>query len=640
MKKVSALSIAIATASILGFANQTIVQAQISPKKNVPKNTQQKEQSESRVLVSEVLIVGVTDNLKEIVSNTIKTQPGKTITRAQLQQDINDIFATGYFTNVRAVPEETTTGVRIQFVVEPNPVLRAVKIQNNQALPQEVVNQSFNEQYGKILNLKQLQTGVEKLNKWYQDNGYVLAQVIDSPQVNPDGSVTLQVAEGIIEDIQVQFVNPEGEQAKGKTQPYIITREMQLKPGEIFKRELAQKDLQRVFGLGIFQDINLKLNPAKDPRKVVLVVNVTEGRNFSVSPGGGYSSKSGLFAASSFNLRNLNGRNQSLGADIELSQRDLGFDINYTDPWIGGDPYRTSYNVNGFRKRTFSQIFDGGETEVELANGDRPRVFKTGGNISFRRNLSKKVFDKSEWVASAGLKYQRVEIRDSDGDINAKDALGNDLSFSGDGTDDLLTVPLRLVRDKRNNSLSPTKGSVLRLSTEQSIPIGDASILSNKLSGSYSFYLPTRLTKLTKGCRKSDSKSQQCPQAFAFNLQGGTVIGDLPPYEAFSLGGANSVRGFGEGELGTARSFLQASAEYRFPVFSLLSGALFFDAATDLGTADSVTGNPAGARNKPGNGFGYGLGVRVKSPLGPIRLDYGYNNDGESRVQFGIGERF
>ncbi|MEM7714193.1 MAG: BamA/TamA family outer membrane protein [Cyanobacteria bacterium P01_A01_bin.68] len=640
MKKVSALSIAIATASILGFANQTIVQAQISPNKNVPKNTQQKEQSESRVLVSEVLIVGVTDNLKEVVSNIIKTQPGKTITRAQLQQDINAIFATGFFANVRAVPEETTTGVQIKFVVEPNPVLRAVKIQNNQALPQEVVNQSFNQQYGQILNLKQLQAGVQKLNKWYQDNGYVLAQVIDSPKINPDGTVTLQVAEGVIEDIQVQFVNSEGEEAKGKTQPYIITREMQLKPGEIFKRELAQKDLQRVFGLGIFQDINLKLNPAKDPRKVVLVVNVTEGRNFSVSPGGGYSSKSGLFAASSFNLRNLNGRNQSLGADIELSQRDLGFDINYTDPWIGGDPYRTSYNVNGFRKRTFSQIFDGGETEVELANGDRPRVFKTGGNISFRRNLSKKVFDKSEWVASAGLKYQRVEIRDSDGDINAKDALGNDLSFSGDGTDDLLTVPLRLVRDKRNNSLSPTKGSVLRLSTEQSIPIGDASILSNKLSGSYSFYLPTRLTKLTKGCRKSNSKSQQCPQAFAFNLQGGTVIGDLPPYEAFSLGGANSVRGFGEGELGSARSFLQASAEYRFPVFSLLSGALFFDAATDLGTADSVTGNPAGARNKPGNGFGYGLGVRVKSPLGPIRLDYGYNNDGESRVQFGIGERF
>ncbi|MGB3757507.1 MAG: BamA/TamA family outer membrane protein [Rivularia sp. (in: cyanobacteria)] len=635
MKKISAFSIGIATASILGFVNLGIVKAQTS----VQQNTSQK-QPETQVLVAEVTIDGAKDKLQQIVSQAIQTQAGKTITRAQLQQDINAIFSTGYFANVRVIPEETTAGVRIKFVVEPNPVLRAVKVQSDRVLPQEVINQSFNEQYGQILNLKQFKTGVQKLNKWYQDNGYVLAQVIDSPQINSDGTVILQVAEGVIEDIQVRFVNPEGEEAKGKTQKYIITREMQLKPGEIFRKELAQKDLQRVYGLGIFQDINLKLNPAQDPRKVVLVVNVTEGRNFSVSPGGGYSSRSGLFAASSFNLGNLNGRNQRLGADVEFSQRDIGFDLNYTDPWIAGDPYRTSYSINGFRKRTFSQIFDGGETEVELANGDRPRVFKTGGNISFRRNLSKKVFDKSEWVASAGLKYQRVAIRDSDGNINAKDALGNDLSFSGDGTDDLLTVPLRLVRDKRNSSLSPTKGSVLSLSTEQSIPIGDASILSNKLSGSYSFYIPTRLTKLTKGCRQSNAESQQCPQAFAFNLQGGTVIGDLPPYEAFSLGGANSVRGFGEGELGSARSFVQASAEYRFPVFSLLSGALFFDAATDLGTADSVTGNPAGARDKPGLGFGYGLGVRVKSPLGPIRLDYGYNDDGESRVQFGIGERF
>ncbi|MGB3653678.1 MAG: BamA/TamA family outer membrane protein, partial [Rivularia sp. (in: cyanobacteria)] len=549
------------TASILSFTNPIVVQAQTPAQQNTTK-----EQPETQVLVSEVTVEGV-EGLEQLIYQVIKTQPGKTITRAQLQQDINAIFSTGYFANVRAIPEETSVGVRIKFVVEANPVLRAVKLQSDR-LPQEIINQSFSEQYGQILNFKQFQVGIQKLNKWYQDNGYVLAQVIDSPQINPDGTVILQVAEGVIEDIQVQFVNPEGEETKGKTQKYIITREMQLKPGKIFKKEVAQKDLQRVYGLGIFQDINLKLNPAKDPRKVILIVNVTEGRNFSLSPGGGYSSKGGLFAASSFNLRNLNGRNQRLGANIELSQRDLTFDANFTDPWIAGDSYRTSYTVNAFKNRSFSQIFDGGETEVKLANGDRPRVFRTGGNISFRRNLSKKVFDKSEWVASAGLKYQRVAIRDSDGDINAKDALGNNLSFSGDGTDDLLTVPLRLVRDKRNNSLSPTKGSVLSLSTEQSIPIGDASILSNKLSGSYSFYIPTRLTQLTEECRKTNSETQQCPQAFAFNLQGGTVIGDLPPYEAFSLGGANSVRGFGEGDLGTARSFLQASAEYRFPVFS------------------------------------------------------------------------
>jgi outer membrane protein insertion porin family len=129
-------------------------------------------------------------------------------------------------------------------------------------------------------------------------------------------------------------------------------------------------------------------------------------------------------------------------------------------------------------------------------------------------------------------------------------------------------------------------------------------------------------------------------QALAFNIQAGTVLGDLPPYEAFSLGGSNSVRGYDEGDVGAGRSFVQASAEYRFPIFAVVGGALFVDFASDLGTGDNVPGNPAGVREKPGNGFGYGLGIRVQSPLGPIRVDYGFNDEGDSRLHFGIGERF
>ncbi len=49
---------------------------------------------------------------------------------------------------------------------------------------------------------------------------------------------------------------------------------------------------------------------------------------------------------------------------------------------------------------------------------------------------------------------------------------------------------------------------------------------------------------------------------------------------------------------------------------------------------------PAEVLNKNGSGYGYGLGVRVQSPLGPIRIDYGINDDGDSRINFGIGERF
>jgi len=207
--------------------------------------------------------------------------------------------------------------------------------------------------------------------------------------------------------------------------------------------------------------------------------------------------------------------------------------------------------------------------------------------------------------------------------------LGNLLSFSRSGKDDLFTFQFGAVRDRRNNPVEPTSGSLFRIGDEQSVPLGLGGILLNRIRGSYSQYVPIKLLNFSKG-----------PQALAFNLQAGTVIGDLPPYEAFPLGGTDSVRGYREGDVAAARSFIQATAEYRFPLFSILSGALFFDAATDLGTQNLVPGNPGGVRGKPGSGFGYGVGVRVRSPLGPIRIDYGINDRGNSRIEFGIGERF
>jgi outer membrane protein insertion porin family len=71
-----------------------------------------------------------------------------------------------------------------------------------------------------------------------------------------------------------------------------------------------------------------------------------------------------------------------------------------------------------------------------------------------------------------------------------------------------------------------------------------------------------------------------------------------------------------------------------------VGGVLFVDYGTDLGSADSVIGNPAGARGKPGNGVGYGAGLRIQSPLGAIRIDYGINNNGGNQFSFGLGEKF
>lgn len=633
-------------------------QPQTTPSGTQAPGTQPEEAApEPRALVSEVLVTGATGELQDEVYRVIQTQAGRTTTQSQVQNDINAVFATGFFSDVNARLDNTPLGVRVTFEVTPNPPLTSVQIQGSRVVPPEVVQRIFSPQYGKIANFRDLQTGIKELTSYYQQNGYVLAQVVNAeqPQINPDGTVVLQVAEGEIERIQVRFINKEGNDRdakgnpiRGRTRDFIITRELELKPGSVFNRNTLERDFQRLFGLGIFEDLRPSLDVGEDRSKVVLVVNVVERNTGNIGVAGGFSSASGLFGSVSFGQQNLGGNNQKLNAEVQIGQRDQQFELNFTDPWIAGDPFRTSYTLSLFRRRTISLIFDGGDPEVRLGNADRdrPRVNRTGGGISFSRPLSRNVFERSEWTASLGLQYQRVTVSDADGIRRTRDELGNPLTFSESGKDDLLTTQLVFRRDKRNDALRPTRGSVLQFSTEQSLPIGSGNILFNRLRGSYSFYIPTRLTRFTAGCRDQRPRPGEqpnregCPQAFAFNIQGGTVLGDLPPYEAFPLGGTNSVRGYDEGDVGSGRSYLQATAEYRFPVFSIISGALFVDAATDLGTGDNVPGNPAGVRGKPGSGLGYGVGVRVQSPLGPIRIDWGFNDQGGNNIRFGFGERF
>ncbi len=635
-------------------------QQDITPPGTTPQNqpNQTPEAAEPRVLVSEVFVRSQTgqplpQQLENEVYRVVRTQPGRTTTRSQLQEDINAVFGTGFFSNVQAVPEDTPLGVRVSFVVQPNPVLKDVNIQANvntgvpSVIDPKVVDQIFKNQYGQILNLRDLQQGIQQLTKRYQEQGYVLSQVVGAPQVSQDGIVTLQVAEGVVEDIRVNFRGKEGQETdekgqpiRGRTQPYIVTRELQLQPGQVFNRNTVQRDLQRVFGLGLFEDVNVSLDPGTDPSKVDVIVNVVERNTGSVAAGAGISSASGLFGTISYQEQNLNGRNQKLGAELQVGQRELLFDLRFTDPWIAGDPYRTSYTVNAFRRRSISLIFDGQDEEIETFDpedpteeGDRPRVLRLGGGVTFTRPLSRNPYERAEWTATAGLQYQRVSVRDRDGDLREQgtifqnDTPGEliDLSQSGEGQDDLLLLQLGAIRDKRNNALQPTSGSYFRLGLDQSVPVGLGNIFLTRVRGSYSQYLPVDFTNFTKG-----------PETLAFNVQAGTVLGDLPPYEAFTLGGSNSVRGYEEGALGSGRSFVQASVEYRFPVFSVVSGALFFDVGSDLGSAT----RPAELLDKNGTGYGYGVGVRVQSPLGPIRIDYGINDDGDSRINFGIGERF
>jgi outer membrane protein insertion porin family len=608
--------------------------------------------NQKQVIVSDIIIKNPQGSLDPELESKIRqiltVKAGQPTNREQLEQNLNAIRGLGAFSAVEIIPEDTAKGVKLSFLVTPYGTLQQVQIRTLPANTSSILKQAdidslFQPQYGKKLNAVELQAAIKQLNQLYQKQGYNLAQVTDVEELGADGKLTLVIAEGLIEDVQVRFINKEGalvddkkQPIKGTTRPFIVTREAELKPGKIFNRNTAEKDLRRIYGLGLFDDVRVSFAPGSDPAKVILQLNVIErGKNSNVLAGGGISSTSGLFGSVSYNQLNVGGNAQKLGAEIQVGTRsDVLFDLSFTDPWIATDPNRTSYTANIFQRRSTSLVFDGGKNPGYIPTTppttDIPRIRRWGGGITFNRPLNGDPYSDSAWRGSLGVQYQRVAIQDvNGGGIVPKDTLGGDLSFSKTGQDDLFMVQLGITQDLRNNFTDPTQGTLLKLGLDQSIPLGLGNIFMTRARASFTNYTPVKLINFTPGS-----------QALVFNVQGGTILGDLPPYEAFSLGGTSSIRGYEDGDVGSGRSYLQATAEYRFPLISIVGAGIFADYGTDLGTGSSVPGNPAGLRGKPGSGFGYGAGIRVNSPIGPIRIDYALNNRSESRIQFGIGERF
>ncbi|MGF1497646.1 MAG: BamA/TamA family outer membrane protein [Elainellaceae cyanobacterium] len=580
------------------------------------------------IAVTEVNIAGADADLELLVRELIQVQPGETVTREQLQSDIAIILGTGFFTDATVRLTPGLDGVAVTYGVEPM-VVRSLQLAGAEALTSEVATEIFAPQIGRPVSPQLLEQRAIAIDEWYLDQGYVLSQVVGLIP-DPSGVVTVEVVEPVVGDITFRFldengsgIDEDGEAVEGRTRENFILRELELQPGDVFNQQTVTEDLQELVSLGLFEDaaVELSLDEQDSPPTVDLTYSLQErlARSFQVS--GGVSTELGLFGAVNYRDQNFRGVGEQLRFGTQVGSRGLNFSTGFTSPYRDSNPDRLGYSVNAFRGSTLSRTFS---DEVPLDNGDDARERRLGGGFSVMRPLG-------EWDAELGLNYARTSIRDSDGDLTNTDAEGNQLTISDSGIDDLVTLGFDVTQDRRLNPLNPSGGSILTLGTDQSIPVGNGSIFMNRLRANYAQYVPVGL--LGRG-RLSN------PEVFAFNLQGGAVLGELPPYEAFDLGGTNSIRGYREGEVGSGRTYILASAEYRFPIFGGVGGVLFTDFGSDLGSGSSVQGDPAGERDKPGTGLGYGLGVRIGSPIGLIRADFGFNDNGDSRFHFGFGQRF
>ena len=668
-----------------------------------------------RVLISEVIIEGITghpeeERLQVAAYGAMQVRPGSRVTREELQRDLNAIQATGWFSDVRINPVNGPLGVQVVVQVEPFPTLSSVELDPvSEELPEDVLEEIFSPDYGRTLNLNDLQTRMKELQGWYAEQGYSLARISGPERVSPEGVVTLKLTQGRVADVEVRFLNKEGDATDengdpigGKTKEWVITREISVQPGDTFNRNRLEKDIKRLYGTQLFSDVKVTLKPVpEEPGDVVIVLGIVEQSTGQLSGGLGYSQSQGVFGQVQLQDSNFFGRAWNVGLNVTYGQYGGLANLNFTDPWIKGDRHRTSFRGSLFLSQQVPQVFqsedsgnirtiDGYEdngnkyaydvgrkyqfsdnqkvpgsvnkAEKEYPNrswfdyeGDSFALRKTGGSIAFTRPLNGgDPFKDTPWRVLAGLSLSEVRpinfAADSrvygvstrnfnDGRVKNKDIIC--VSYNCADSNLLTGVRFATTYNNFNNPRNPTSGNFFTASSEQFIGVNEDSPTFNRLRGSYTQFFPVNWLKLHKKCRPKPGEVADCPQAIGFQVKAGTIIGDLPPYEAFCMGGSNSIRGWYDCDLAVARSFGEVTLEYRFPIISVFSGELFVDAGTDFNTQKNVPGKPGLLLNKDGSGVSVGTGVIVGTPVGPLRLEVASKDFTEDwRFNLGVGWKF
>ena len=679
--------------------------------------------AEPKVLISEVVVKGIEghperERLEIAVYDAMATRPGTRVTRSELQNDLSAIYATGWFSDVRIQPVDGPLGVQLVVTVAPNPVLTKVELDGVGAktkIPATLIPDTFAADYGKTLNLNSLQARIGSLQKWYADQGYSLARVSGPTRVSPEGVVQLLVREGTVAGVEVQFLNKEGENTndkgqpiRGKTKPWVVTREVSIKSGDTFNRRRLEDDIKRLYATGLFGDVKVTLRPvAGNPGEVTIVLGVIEQSTGSLSGGLGYSQSQGVFGQIQIQDSNLMGRAWDLALNLTYGQYGGLGDLSFTDPWIKGDKFRTAFRARVFFSREVPQIFqsqnNGTITTVSdvssgffqapanavaynsnvttAAGGPYPSpaaakaqntalgvnnnwfaldgnsiaLQRIGANVQFVRPLNGgDPFKRAPWSVVVGLSAQEVTPMNFAGDTMPYGMSSNNyingqtqvqdvicIAYNCATRNQLVGLRVAATMNNLNDPRNPTSGNFLSLGTEQFVSVGVDSPTFNRLRASYTHYIPVNWLKLFKGCRPKPGQAADCKQALAFQVSAGANVGNLPTYEAFCLGGSNSVRGYYDCDLGVGKNFGEATIEYRFPIFSIISGELFVDGGTSFGSQANVSGNPGGLLLKPGQGFSVGTGLIVTTPVGPLRLEVASQDfTGEWRFNLGVGWKF
>ncbi len=569
--------------------------------------------------ICEIVVEGNEHISEAAIRAMIQSRVGEPFNEAKAKADAENILAMGYFRDVRYLPERTPKGIRLKFVVTENPVITGIVIEGNRSYDSETLLNLIETRPGQVLNERVFRRDAERIRELYAHHGYV-ADVVGA-EVDKNGILHIHILEVEVEKIEIQGLK--------KTKPIVILREMRLKPGMVFNAGILGGDLARIYNLGLFEEVERDVREGSEPGKVVVVIKVKERKTGMLAGGVGYSSRYRLVGILNVTESNLGGMARRVEARAEFGKLRDSYEFSYYDPWL--DKHRTSLSLSIYNRLITQDFYYWGTpTQVSTYFDERRKGF----TISLSRPVGRRL--------RLSLEFRNEKVKRS-APYTAPGAIPNNalqaLQFQRGR---VVSWLLSAISDTRDRIFAPTQGSRNSFTVEiAGGPMGGPSFAKYVLDLRRYFpvaHKPTKKEILYGKARKEKT------HVLAVRLLAGTASKGLPAYEAFFLGGADTHRGYDWYRF-YGRNILVVNVEYRVPLAKDLYGVAFVDwgdAWKGRWAYQDDQGNVytyQAEHEKFSPSFGYGVGIRVQTPLGPIRIDYGFGKEGP-KTHFAIGQQF
>jgi len=454
-----------------------------------------------------------------------------------------------------------------------------------------------------VFNRSKLGKGLDNLSELYGDEGFANAEFTPLTRIDDEKKmVDLTVKAEKHEPVYVERIDITG---NVRTRDKVIRRELEFGEGELFSFSDLKKSRNNLKRLGYFEDVEIARGEGSAPDRVRLDVAVKERPTGMLTFGMGYSTVDKLIATASISQTNLIGTGLKLDLSGTIGSKSTQYVLGFTQPWLFDRPI--SAGIDLFKTSRDYPDFTIDKNGFDLRGGFPIYKRQTYGYLTYRLENA---------------------------DVTSVSSTASTIIESQKGKSTVSSVQALVKHDTRDDAFFPREGSTLMASVELAGGFFGGTTNYLKYEGSASRYFPL-------------------PWDTTFSLRGtaGYIEGfggqDVPLYERYFLGGINSMRGFETrsvgpkdpltGELIGGKTKLVLNAEYLFPIFpkESIRGLVFFD----IGNAYESGIDFADLRK------GAGVGIRWFSPVGPIRLEWGYNlnrekNEKQSIWEFTIGGVF